>query len=378
MNIEEIHQELQWADENFQSIDLNEFLSLFPDYENITILRKELIQKGYDVVEPILFFKELANEIPNLQETEFNNWDIITYQGGNFLIHTVFHSYDQYTQRIMFFNDDEDLEFFDEIKDPDALYNLNGSYLANLTTEYTTEFIAKVYSEVTYPNVYMLFENKIDQLCYHADFKGALDLIRTGSELLVVKDLNFLYTRVQRSFVNYSLFMRLKMTVLKHLWDDNFSAARTILEDNLLTLRKRHFNALKQIIEDKEAHYQEVIDLQDQAETEAAEAVINSIRRQNRLAEEEYQHEVRSMRLQEDLLRTQQQVVVRESQMRIVQMQEQAESQRQMAKLSAEELQRKQDLKIWQCSHCFAKVPSVNRPFGRCSVSYNHDFRNLN
>jgi hypothetical protein len=100
MDLKDIYDELQQKDNLDSDVSYEGFLSLFQNFDDITTIRKDLIMCGYEVVEPVEFFSEILNEIPNLQETEFKKNEIFNFEGEDFLIHTKFSNYTSFTQEI--------------------------------------------------------------------------------------------------------------------------------------------------------------------------------------------------------------------------------------------------------------------------------------
>ena len=104
MELQEIHEELDRIGK-MDSIDFYEFQSLFYDYPRVLALRKDLMEEGFDVVDPILFISKLIDDIPELRSTNHRKWNLYEMQDENFLIVTNFsESLDTYEQKIFLFN----------------------------------------------------------------------------------------------------------------------------------------------------------------------------------------------------------------------------------------------------------------------------------
>ena len=290
MDLKDIYDELQQIDNLDSSVSYEEFLSLFQNFDHITTIRKDLIRCGYDVVEPVEFFSEIVNEIPNLQETEFKKNGIFNFKGEHFLIHTKFSNYTSFTQEIHRFNETEEIELMDTVSDIKKYYSLNKSYLTSLNYEYTADFIEKKYSTITYPLISKLYSNKVSSLLSNDKRKEALAFVKNGKDMLEESDYSVLQNKIESSIKIEDLYSKTRVSVLNELERDKFDKARDVLKTVQNTLNIRFYNELLSLINEKEEDYEKVINMKDQAEKEEAEEYLERGRRDVRMRENEEEY----------------------------------------------------------------------------------------
>jgi hypothetical protein len=290
MDLKDIYDELQQIDNLDSSVSYEEFLSLFQNFDHITTIRKDLIRCGYDVVEPVEFFSEIVNEIPNLQETEFKKNEIFNFKGENFLIHTKFSNYTSFTQEIHRFNETEEIELMDTVSDIKKYYSLNKSYLTSLNYEYTTDFIEKKYSTITYPLISKLYSNKVNSLLSNDKRKEALAFVKNGKDMLEESDYSVLQNKIESSIKTEDLYSKTRVSILNELERDKFDKARDVLKTVQNTLNIRFYNELLSLINEKEEGFENVINMKDQAEKEEAEEYLEKGRRDVRMREKEEEY----------------------------------------------------------------------------------------
>jgi hypothetical protein len=305
MDLKDIYNEFQVNGLLQESIDFNEFVSVINDYEGVLLLRSDLIKHGYEVVDPITFFKETVNEIPWLEDNKFNKWRIFEYQGDTFLIIFKFsESYDSYSQRFYTINSDEVLEYLAEISNCQSFYSKDQNYLESLDTQFELILVDGIYKGITEPTLFRAFKGHLVDLFSSGLYRGAFEFVSNVKDLIRLTNYNLLSEQLSSMFEEYNVFSKVKVGVLNALKKDNFSEARSILSQNFKSLNEYSCEHLESLIEEDERMYQRAIEMRNQAELDKAQELLDSIARRRELEIDEMEHQRELFRLEEEDIRS--------------------------------------------------------------------------
>ena len=294
MDIKSIYNELYQNGFLSTSIDYDEFIAGFTDYTHISTLRKDLIIRDYEVVDVFTFFEEIVDEIPQLSKNEYRNWRLFSLDNTDFLVVNQFDNrFKNFNQWIYFFNEQEDIELLTEIDSPEKFYNKSSSYLNSLPTQFEDNFIDYSYNNVSEPMVVQLLKSHSRGLCRNGEHRAANDFLEKSGNFIKSNNLNKLYQNVEDSYQEFNLYNEIKGKVLHSLEYDDFDSARATLKPNFNNLSEGSYEDIESIIEDAERRYHRSIELNDQAEVEAAQEEIDKVRRAKRANEAMLQSQMR-------------------------------------------------------------------------------------
>lgn len=294
MDIKSIYNELYQNGFLSTSIDYDEFIAGFTDYTHISTLRKDLIIRDYEVVDVFTFFEEIVDEIPQLSKNEYRNWSLFSLDNTDFLVVNQFDNrFKNFNQWIYFFNDQEDIELLTEIDSPEKFYNKSSSYLNSLPTQFEDNFIDYSYNNVSEPMVVQLLKSHSRGLCRNGEHRAANDFLEKSGNFIKSNNLNKLYQNVEDSYQEFNLYNEIKGKVLHSLEYDDFDSARATLKPNFNNLSEGSYEDIESIIEDAERRYHRSIELNDQAEVEAAQEEVDKVRRAKRANEAMLQSQMR-------------------------------------------------------------------------------------
>lgn len=294
MDIKSIYNELYQNGFLSTSIDYDEFIAGFTDYTHISTLRKDLIIRDYEVVDVFTFFEEIVDEIPQLSKNEYRNWSLFSLDNTDFLVVNQFDNrFKNFNQWIYFFNDQEDIELLTEIDSPEKFYNKSSSYLNSLPTQFEDNFIDYSYNNVSEPMVVQLLKSHSRGLCRNGEHRAANDFLEKSGNFIKSNNLNKLYQNIEDSYQEFNLYNEIKGKVLHSLEYDDFDSARATLKPNFNNLSEGSYEDIESIIEDAERRYHRSIELNDQAEVEAAQEEVDKVRRAKRANEAMLQSQMR-------------------------------------------------------------------------------------
>jgi hypothetical protein len=299
MELQEIHEELDRIGK-MDSIDFNEFLSLLYDYPRVLVLRKDLVNYGFEVVGPQLFFSKVVDEIPDLKSTNFRKWSFFEMQDENFLVVTTFsESLDSYQQKIFLFNESEELEFLTDIESPLSFYSNNSSYLESLPIAFDNAFIGNLETNLTQPMLFQVFKKHVNTLLSNGEHKKATVFLANRKKFIDNESAEKLKNRINNGFDEWNLYCETKSDILQLLVDDQFNEARRVLKNQFSNLNSGSYEDLEDLIRKNENAYERVIELRDQAEVAEAKELVDQINRDKQAAIEKLEHDRKMFDLEE-------------------------------------------------------------------------------
>ena len=299
MELQEIHEELERIGK-MDSIDFNEFISLLYDYPRVLVLRKDLVNYGFEVVGPQLFFSKVVDEIPNLKSTNLRKWSFFEIEDENFLIVTTFsESLDSYQQKIFLFNESEELEFLTDIESPLSFYSYNSSYLESLPIDFDNAFIGNLETNLTQPMLFQVFMKHINILLSKGEHKKATVFLANRKKFIDNESAEKLKNRINNGFDEWNLYCETKSDILKLLVDDQFNEARRKLKNQFSKLNSGSYEELEDLIRKNENSYERVIELRDQAKEAEAKELGDKIIRDKQADIKKFEHQRKMFDLEE-------------------------------------------------------------------------------
>ena len=357
MELQEIHEELDRIGK-MDSIDFYEFQSLFYDYPRVLALRKDLMEEGFDVVDPILFISKLIDDIPELRSTNHRKWNLYEMQDENFLIVTNFsESLDTYDQKIFLFNQSEELEFLTSIDSPLSFYAERSDYLDSLPVSFDNEFINNLESDITQPVVLEVFRKHIVALLSRGEHKKALNFLANRKDYINSQNAQKLENRIRNNFNEFNLYCETKSEILQALEYDNFNDARGILKNQFNNLNADSYEELEDLIRQNEYAYERVIQLRDQAEMDAAQEMVDQIAREKQAAIEDLAHARSRRNLELQDLKSSISSKERLIQLKEVELRQNLAHNEKMEQMRKQELNQSNQSNYYTCRHCQKTVP---------------------
>lgn len=359
MELQGIYEELVGIG-RLDSIDFDEFMSLLYDYPRVLDLRKDLINYGFEVVDPQLFLTKVVDEIPDLRSTSLRKWGCFEMQSENFLIVTEFtNSLDSYQQKIFLFNESEELEFLTDIKSPLSFYSKNSSYLDSLPVSFDNAFIAALEKGITQPTLFQVFKKHISELLANGEHKKATIFLTNRKKYLDSESTQKLESRIKNNFNEANVYGETKADILQALKDDNFIVARNILKKQFNNLNSNSYEDLEDLIRNHEDSYQQVIELGDEGEVKAQQDILD-----------EYEHRDEMRDLEEENLKSQ--INSREENIRLKQedLRHTYSHNKKMEEIEMKKLNSRNEVIYYTCLYCQKTVPGLPPPPG-CKQSNN-------
>lgn len=357
MELQEIHEELDRIGK-MDSIDFYEFQSLFYDYPRVLTLRKDLMEQGFDVVDPILFISKLIDDIPELRSTNHRKWNLYEMQDENFLIVTNFsESLDTYEQKIFLFNQSEELEFLTTIDSPLSFYAESSDYLDSLPVSFENTFINNLESDITQPVILEVFRKHIITLLSRGEHKKALNFLANRSDYINSQNAQKLENRIRNNFNEFNLYCETKSEILQALEYDHFNDARGILKTQFNNLNSDSYEDLEDLIRQNEYAYERVIQLRDQADMDAAQEMVDQIAREKQAAIEDLAHARSRRNLELQDLKSSISSKERLIQLKEVELRQNSAHNEKMEQMRKQELNQSNQSNYYTCRHCQKTVP---------------------
>ena len=357
MELQEIHEELDRIGK-MDSIDFYEFQSLFYDYPRVLTLRKDLMEQGFDVVDPILFISKLIDDIPELRSTNHRKWNLYEMQDENFLIVTNFsESLDTYEQKIFLFNQSEELEFLTTIDSPLSFYAESSDYLDSLPVSFENTFINNLESDITQPVILEVFRKHIITLLSRGEHKKALNFLANRSDYINSQNAQKLENRIRNNFNEFNLYCETKSEILQALVYDHFNDARGILKTQFNNLNSDSYEDLEDLIRQNEYAYERVIQLRDQADMDAAQEMVDQIAREKQAAIEDLAHARSRRNLELQDLKSSISSKERLIQLKEVELRQNSAHNEKMEQMRKQELNQSNQSNYYTCRHCQKTVP---------------------